>query len=62
MLVSTYIFCEGCILFQELDNTISELRVVHAQALGLVEGKQDSGQEDLMFFLQRQGKSVDNGA
>lgn len=36
--------------------------MVHAETLHLVHGQEHSGQEELMFLLQRQGEPVDNGA
>lgn len=36
--------------------------MVHAQALDLVHGKQDPGQEKLVLLLEGQGESVDDGA
>jgi len=34
--------------------------MVHAQALGLVKRKENSGQEELVFLFQRECKSVDD--
>lgn len=59
---STYIFGQGGILLEKLDNAVSQLWVVHAQALGLVEGQQDPRQEDLVFLLQGQSKAINDGA
>ena len=36
--------------------------MVHAEALRLVQRKKHASQEDLMFFLERQGEPVNDGA
>lgn len=59
---SPYIFGERRILFQKLHYTVCQLRMIHAQALGLVQWKQDASQKDLVLLLQRQRKSVDDGS
>ena len=55
------LFGEGRVLLQELHDAIRQLRMVHAQALDLVERYQDSGQEELVLFLQRKGEAIDDG-
>lgn len=35
--------------------------MVHAEALHFVHGQEHSSQEELVFLLQRQSESVDNG-
>lgn len=55
-----HLFSQGRILFKELDDTIRELWVIHAETLDFVQGEQHSGQKELMLLLQRQGKSVDD--
>jgi hypothetical protein len=58
----TYIFSQGRILLQKLDDTIGQLGVIHAQALHLVHGEKNASQEELMFLLERQGEAVDDRA
>ena len=53
------LLCKGSILLEELDNTVRQLRMVHAQALDLVQRYQDSGQEKLVLLLQWQREPVD---
>jgi len=60
--INTYIFRQCGVLLQELHDTIGQLWVIHAQALDLVHGKQDPGQEELVFLLEGQGEAVDDGA
>jgi hypothetical protein len=56
----TYIFREGRVLLQELDNTVGQLRVIHAQAFNLVHGKKDSCQKEFVLFFQWESKAVDD--
>lgn len=35
--------------------------MIHAEALDFVHRKQNSSQEQFVFFLQRESKAVDNG-
>lgn len=57
----TYLFCQSSVLFQKLDDAIRQLRVVHAEALHFVERDENSGQEQLVLFLEGQRKPVDDG-
>lgn len=36
--------------------------MVHAQTPGLVQRKENTGQKDLVFFLERERKTVDDGS
>lgn len=60
--MTTNLFSQGSILFKELHDAVCQLRVVQAEALWLVHGNEDASQEQLVFFLERQRKSVDDGA
>lgn len=53
---------QGGIFLQELNNTVCKLWVVHAKTLHFVQGDENARQEELVFLLQRQGETVDNGA
>jgi hypothetical protein len=54
------LFRQRCVLFQELDDTVSQLRMVQRQRLGLVERDEHSGQERLVLLLERERESVDD--
>jgi hypothetical protein len=54
------LLCEGGILLEELYDTVCQLRVIHAQALDLVQRYQDSGQEKLVLLLQWQSETIDD--
>lgn len=56
------LFCEGAILFQKLDDAICKLWMVHGETLDLVERDEQAHQKCLVFLLQRQGKTVDDGS
>lgn len=58
----THLIRQCRILFEELDNTVCQLRMIHAEALDLVQRNQDPGQEKLVLFLERQSKTVDDGS
>ena len=58
----THRFSETGVLLQELDDTVGQLRVVHAQRLDLVQGQEHFQQECLMLLLQGQGKPIDDTA
>jgi hypothetical protein len=53
---------QGRVLLEELDDTVGELGVVEGEALDLVQGEEDAGEEGLVLLLQGQGKAVDDGA
>ena len=53
---------EGRIFLEELHDTVGQLRVVHTEALDLVQGDEHSRQEQLVFFLERQCEAVDDRA
>lgn len=55
------LFRQRSVLFQELDDTVGELRVVERQRLGLVQGDEDPREESLVFLLEREGEPVDDG-
>lgn len=57
-----YLFRQGCVFFQELHNTVRQLRMVHAQALDFMQGNKNSRQKELMLFLEWQCKPVDDRA
>lgn len=54
------LFRKSCILFQELDDTISQLRMIHTQALNLMQRYQYPCEKQLVFLFQRKGKPVDD--
>jgi hypothetical protein len=56
----SYVFGQCGVLLQELDDAVCQLRVVHAEALHLVHGEEYPGQEELVFFLERQGETIDD--
>lgn len=58
----TYLFSQCCILLQELDYAVCQLRVVHAETFYLVHGQQHSGEEELVLLLERQSETVDDGS
>lgn len=60
--MKTYIFGQCRILLQELDDTVGQLRVIHAETLHLVHGKEYPGEEELVLLLQRQSETIDNRA
>jgi len=45
-----------------LNDTVGELGVVESEGFGLVQGDEDSGEEGLVFFFEREGESVDDGS
>lgn len=55
-----YLFGKSSILLQELNDTVRKLRMIHAQALHLVQRQQDTGEEELVFLFERESKSVDD--
>ena len=57
---NTNLFGKSGILFQELHDTIGELRVIHAQALDFVQRYQDSGEKELVLLFEGQCKAVDD--
>ena len=58
----THRFGEAWIFLQELYHAVGKLRVVTHQRLDLVQGNENSQQELFVFFLQREGKSIDDAA
>ena len=56
----TNLLSQSSVLFQELDDAVGQLRVVHAKTLHLVKRNQNTSQEELVLFLERQGEAVDN--
>jgi hypothetical protein len=48
------------IFLEELHDAVSQLRMVHRQALDLVQRQQGFEQERFVFFLERQGEAVDD--
>lgn len=58
----TYLVCQRRILFEELHDTVCQLRMVHAEALDLMERNQDSCQEELVLLLERQGETINDRA
>jgi hypothetical protein len=57
-----YLLGKSRILFQELNNTIRQLRMIQNQTLGLVQRHQNPRQENLVFLLERQRESIDDTA
>lgn len=57
----TNLLGQRSILLQKLNNTVGQLRVIHAETLHLMERNQYTSQEQLMLLLEWQGKAVDNG-
>jgi hypothetical protein len=55
-----HLFCQSCIFLQKLDNTVRKLGVIHAKALHLVKGYQNSCEKQLVFLLQRQGETIND--
>lgn len=55
-----HLFCERRVLFQELHNTICQLRVIQRQTLGFVQRNENTGEERFMFLFERKGEAVDN--
>lgn len=56
----TYFLGQSSILLQELDDAVCQLRMVHTQALDLVQRYQHPRQEELVFLFQRKRKTVDD--
>lgn len=56
-----YFFCEAGVFLQELDNAVSQLRVIKRQRFDFVQRDEEASQEGLVFFLQGQRKPVDDG-
>lgn len=56
-----HILCQTRVLFQKLHHTVGQLRVIQCQSFDFVEGDQSSGEERLVFLLEGQGESVDDG-
>ena len=56
----TYRVGELLLLLEELDDAVGELRVVHAEALGLVQRQQHLEQERLVLLLERRREPVDD--
>lgn len=54
------LFRQRGVLFQELDDTVGELRVVERQRLGLMQGNEDPRQESLVFLLERECEPVND--
>jgi hypothetical protein len=48
----TYFFSQRGILFQELNYTVGQLWVVHAEALDLVQWEKYAGKEELVLFFE----------
>ena len=59
---NNHLLRERGVFFQKLHNAVGQLRVVHAQALHLMQRNQDPGQEEFVFLLQRQSEAVDDGS
>lgn len=58
-----YDFLGQCgVLFQELHNTVRQLRVIHAEALDFVKWNQHTREEQFVFFLKWESETVDDGA
>lgn len=57
-----YLFGQSRVLLQELDNAVSQLRMIHAEALHFVEWNQDPRQKQFVFLLQRQRETINNGS
>jgi hypothetical protein len=55
-----YLLGKSRILFQELNNTIRQLRMIQNQTLGFVQRHQNPRQKDLVLLLERQGKPIDD--
>jgi hypothetical protein len=55
------LFRQRSVFFQELDDTVGELRVVERQRFGLVQGDEDPGEESFVFLLERECEPVDDG-
>lgn len=60
--MATHVFSQRRVLFKELDNAISQLWMVHAEALDFVQRKQDTGQKQFVLLLQRKRKAIDDRA
>jgi len=55
-----HLFCQCRVLLQELYDTVGQLRMVHTQTLDFMQRNQDSCEEQLMFFLERQRETIDD--
>jgi hypothetical protein len=55
-----YLFSQRGILFQELNYTVGQLWVVHAEALDLVQWEKYAGKEELVLFFEWQSEPVDD--
>ena len=53
---------EGRVLLEELDDAVGELRMVESEGFGFVERDESSSEEGLVFFLERESESVDDGS
>jgi hypothetical protein len=56
----TYLFGQCRVLLQKLHNAVCQLWMVHAQAFDFMHRNQDSCEEQLMLFLERQRETVDD--
>jgi hypothetical protein len=50
------------ILFEELHNTVCQLRMVKSERFDLVKGYERASKECLMFFFQWQRETIDDGS
>lgn len=52
--------CETRVLFEELDDTVGELRMIERERFDLVQRDEYTGKKHLVLLLERQSEAVDN--
>ena len=60
--MSAHWFCESGILLKKLNNAVSQLGMIAAQGLHLVQWDEHTQQEQSVLLLQREGKPIDDAA
>ena len=60
--MGTHFLGKRSVLLEELNYAISQLRMIHAETLDLVERYQNPCEEEFVFLFQRQCKTIDDRA